>query len=208
MAEYELTPEAELLKQFLSKATNLAPFAINGYFHIDDDDLLTAFSMFCKHPERKRNPMADFAQFYYLRDDCIDHDTLPGLDGLEYWDKEKRLEIRDLFRNSAWNYKYFLSRENLLKLGDIFSKNIWREKWEASRENRRKVACRYTARIDIRKAIFERDGKFCNRCFSTDKLHLDHILPVSKNGENTLENLQVLCRSCNSKKNNKIESLR
>jgi len=72
-----------------------------------------------------------------------------------------------------------------------------------SYKQRRMKACLYTSRSDIRKKVFERDGKFCKHCGSTENLSMDHIIPVSKNGENSLENLQVLCRSCNSSKGNK-----
>jgi len=71
------------------------------------------------------------------------------------------------------------------------------------RERRRAEACRYTARKDIRKLIFERDGKICKPCGATKKLTLDHIIPVARGGEDTLGNMQVLCRSCNSKKGTK-----
>lgn len=52
----------------------------------------------------------------------------------------------------------------------------------------------------LRKAVFERDGYRCKHCNSHIDLCADHIHPESKGGETVLENLQTLCRSCNSKK--------
>lgn len=54
-----------------------------------------------------------------------------------------------------------------------------------------------------RDKIFQRD-KCCLKCERKDKLTIDHIIPISKNGSNHISNLQTLCEKCNSKKSNNI----
>lgn len=56
----------------------------------------------------------------------------------------------------------------------------------------------------LRSQVYDRDGWKCVECESPDHLTLDHIFPYSLGGEDTLENLQTLCRSCNSRKGSRI----
>lgn len=56
-----------------------------------------------------------------------------------------------------------------------------------------------------RARILERDGYKCQCCEATEGLCIDHIMPVSRGGDSSDENLQVLCSACNTKKGNKID---
>lgn len=49
-------------------------------------------------------------------------------------------------------------------------------------------------------AIRERDGRACVYCGHTKYLTLDHLLPLSRGGDNDERNLAMACRPCNSKK--------
>lgn len=59
--------------------------------------------------------------------------------------------------------------------------------------------------------VFDRDNYKCCNCGLTNeehlinhgqRLHLDHIVAVSKGGLTIINNIQLLCRSCNSSKSN------
>lgn len=56
----------------------------------------------------------------------------------------------------------------------------------------------------LRMTVYERDGYTCLHCGATENLSLDHIHPYSRGGEDTLDNLQTLCRSCNSRKGARV----
>ncbi len=55
----------------------------------------------------------------------------------------------------------------------------------------------------VKNKIFQRDNYACTKCGNKEKLHIDHIVPVSLGGTNNENNLQVLCSTCNLRKNNK-----
>lgn len=50
--------------------------------------------------------------------------------------------------------------------------------------------------------IYRRDGHACLYCGSRSHLTLDHVLPKSRGGGNTWENLATCCKKCNSRKDN------
>ncbi len=64
----------------------------------------------------------------------------------------------------------------------------------------------YNVNVPFRKVIlskdnvFKRDGYKCAYCSSEKNLTIDHILPKSKGGKNTWENLITACGKCNLKK--------
>ncbi len=49
-------------------------------------------------------------------------------------------------------------------------------------------------------AVIARDGEYCHKCgkkfIRTAQLHLHHIVPLSKGGNNKISNLQLLCEKC------------
>lgn len=47
-------------------------------------------------------------------------------------------------------------------------------------------------------------GDRCATCDATWPLELDHIIPVSRGGESTRANCQLLCGRCNRRKHNKL----
>ncbi|HWH83220.1 MAG TPA: HNH endonuclease [Burkholderiaceae bacterium] len=57
----------------------------------------------------------------------------------------------------------------------------------------------------LRTEVFERDLYRCRRCSTHLNLTADHVIPEIKGGPTTLENLQTLCRSCNSSKGRAME---
>lgn len=67
---------------------------------------------------------------------------------------------------------------------------------------RRSSASNYTQRPEVRLRIFTRDGFRCCQCGVTEGLTIDHIIAVHRGGNNVDDNLQTLCRSCNSRKVN------
>jgi hypothetical protein len=65
---------------------------------------------------------------------------------------------------------------------------------------------------EVKAAVWQRDAGRCVHCGVTDAdatartgvhLHYDHIVPFSRNGADTVGNIQLLCEDCNLRKSNR-----
>ena len=43
----------------------------------------------------------------------------------------------------------------------------------------------------------------CRQCGSREEIHFDHVIPWSRGGANTADNIQLLCGRCNRRKSDK-----
>lgn len=57
-----------------------------------------------------------------------------------------------------------------------------------------------------RSLIYKRDDHECQYCGSKKDLTLDHVIPRSRGGQDTWENLVSCCTKCNLKKGNQLLS--
>ncbi len=57
---------------------------------------------------------------------------------------------------------------------------------------------------EVKSAVWQRDQGKCVQCGASDYLEYDHIIPHSKGGASTVNNVQLLCRRCNQVKSDRI----
>ncbi len=58
----------------------------------------------------------------------------------------------------------------------------------------------YRGVVMTRQNIFKRDRNRCQYCGTHEHLTLDHVVPKSRGGKTTWDNLATACKRCNSKK--------
>ena len=57
---------------------------------------------------------------------------------------------------------------------------------------------------DVKIAVAVRDQGLCKHCgTSAGPMQYDHVIPYSVGGDNSVENIQLLCRRCNTAKSNR-----
>jgi HNH endonuclease len=75
--------------------------------------------------------------------------------------------------------------------------------WAQSAPPQRRTSVGRNPTQDMKIAVALRDGGVCVRCGDDRDLQYDHIHPWSRGGETSVNNLQLLCGSCNRRKSNR-----
>lgn len=122
------------------------------------------------------------------------------LDSIKKWqedNKEKR---------KTYNHKWYIKNKSLVRNRNRKYRKVFPDRYRTYVENRRalreKAIGNYTE-----KEWEELKSKYGNKCLKCGKretetmLTPDHIVPLDKNGSNYIDNIQPLCRKCNSEKN-------
>lgn len=106
-----------------------------------------------------------------------------------------RITVKDKSRGRTEVYETSPQEEVCYRL----STELWYPKPPPTDLDRKRFAFSGLSRGFLVKLVV-RDGALCTHCGSADELTVDHIVPLSRGGENELENMQILCKSCNSRK--------
>ena len=118
-------------------------------------------------------------------------------DHLAKW-KGRRKYIDELVAAGLW--VRVVGGYEMYELMDLAGSGLVDQLWavDQPQPSRRKIPA------DVRQAIYERDEYACVECGSRYDLSLDHVHPWSLGGSDNPDNLQTLCRPCNSSKGARV----
>lgn len=170
-----------------------------GQFHLSEEAARLSIMAHLDGDSRGLEEHEKIWRMYWDAQDIGQGDSYVLDKTLEFWDYAK---TSDAF----WVLDSVLDKEQIAKIDRSVNRSKAYREYINSYEYRKRIAKQYTSNRKIRATVFDRDGKVCKHCGGTTSLSLDHIVPVSRGGGNTLENIQVLCKPCNSKKGNKINT--
>lgn len=131
----------------------------------------------------------------------------------EYWafnkDKRKAILDRHYKKNKAKILAkqavfYVANKEVLLKRSSKWKKeNPEQSRRIASRRRARKNQAGGDHTVAQIKALYTKQGGKCPICritFKGKKYNVDHVVPLFRGGSNGIENIQLLCETCNKQK--------
>ena len=123
------------------------------------------------------------------------------------------------WKDACLKFIEYKSGEEISEITDDFDENITQTKIikkpviNSKIEGSNKIAKSRTIKLSVRIKVLSRDNfrcVYCGKSPATDigtKLQIDHIIPFSKGGKNSLDNLQTLCEECNLGKSNRKISI-
>lgn len=136
-------------------------------------------------------------------------------------DRAYKAERRELLRAKS-RERYARNKEHCLAIARAYRERNLEKVRERDRNSPARFAASHRRRVLIRNAkqkvtkqewelILDRYGRKCLCCGRSQNevaLHMDHVVPLSRGGSHTADNVQPLCKSCNSKKHTRVIDFR
>ena len=116
------------------------------------------------------------------------------------WNKNNRERI-----NAQARKYYRLNKSKVKAINNKYRKNNM-EKARLNRARRRALLKRARGKYTLKEwlEVCKKVNWKCVICKEEKKLTIDHIIPLSKGGTNYINNIQPLCKSCNSRKKDSL----
>lgn len=180
----------ELIKDFLEQSKTFSGFQFRGLYLMPLNDLC----YFLKHyQDTGENLLDDYSSLLY-----------------NLWNSEKQEYYKVIINDDEYQKAKsilchpklvcFFETQEINKISNYIEKCHNNHIEYISYPSRRLRASLFTTNPINRKKVFSKYGRKCLVCGSEKNIQLDHIVAVKNGGEDIIENMQPLCKSCNIKK--------
>ena len=187
----------------------------NSIVHIDTDELYASLN---KIYESTKNgiEIKEYAEFFYKLQTIYRSFSMKKIDYEDSSFKNFKIgmKTRSFERTMSDGKRFFFHVYFIIPDMSLeYPLEKWAEEAKEKLVNRAKglnkqikVKKREPIGPKLRHEVFKRDEYKCLECGKgkhETTLHIDHIVPVSQNGTDELNNLQTLCEKCNLAKSNR-----
>jgi hypothetical protein len=184
---------SELLEEFVEGSKTFNSFTFNGLYEMSTKNFIKMFQRFVETGE---NYLDEFSEMTWAGWGDGDRGF-----GFEYFDEWERDKINRWLKGESFlEFSSFITSERMDEIKEGLALSEAHDIQQRTYKKMRINASRHTSKKEVRAQVFEIHGEVCASCGSTENIQIDHVVPVAKNGANSIDNYQPLCRSCNSSK--------
>ena len=186
-------------------------------------DFFSVYTLQVKENRSKELQYQSAVQEILDKECFVDYDEIKMPEALYKWHENKFIKKNQIvpITNCAFEVnmsysspkgKVELSKSDIFNFDDLFAcfESVAHSRLDRTTYSQLVAVERGEVSDSLRYDILNRDNFTCVICGASSRqgarLHVDHIIPVSKGGKSTRDNLRTLCERCNIGKSNKIET--